>query len=81
MHILEEKVRAAKKHGRPALIPFITAGFPDRERFLDVLRELDGSGADVIEIGVPFPIPWRTDQSWKKLRMTPWRTESTCAES
>ena len=57
MHILEEKVRAAKKHGRPALIPFITAGFPDRERFLDVLRELDGSGADVIEIGVPFSDP------------------------
>ncbi len=57
MHILEQKVLAAKRYGRPALIPFITAGFPDREHFWEVLGELDRSGADVIEIGVPFSDP------------------------
>ena len=57
MHILEEKIRAAKKAGRLALIPFVTAGFPDRERFWGVLRELDEAGADIIEIGVPFSDP------------------------
>ena len=57
MHILEEKIRAAKKAGRLALIPFVTAGFPDRERFWGVIRELDEAGADIIEIGVPFSDP------------------------
>ena len=57
MHILEEKILAAKKEGRTALIPFVTAGFPSRERFWDVLHELDRSGADILEIGVPFSDP------------------------
>ena len=57
MHILEEKIRAAKNEGRLALIPFVTAGFPSRERFWDIICELDEAGADVIEIGVPFSDP------------------------
>ena len=57
MHILEEKIRAAKASGRLALIPFVTAGFPSREQFWSVIRELDEAGADVIEIGVPFSDP------------------------
>ena len=57
MHILEENIRAAGAAGRMALIPFVTAGFPSRERFWDILRELDESGADVMEIGVPFSDP------------------------
>ena len=57
MHILEEKILAAKEAGRTALIPFITAGFPTLDSFWSVVRELDASGADVIEIGVPFSDP------------------------
>lgn len=57
MHFLEAKIRSARETGRMALIPFVTAGFPTRERFWDILRELDDSGADVIEIGVPFSDP------------------------
>lgn len=57
MHILEEKIRSANAAGRTALIPFVTAGFPSRERFWSVLRELDEAGADIIEIGVPFSDP------------------------
>lgn len=57
MHILEEKIRAANAAGRTALIPFVTAGFPSRESFWPVIRMLDASGADIIEIGVPFSDP------------------------
>ncbi|WP_446424415.1 tryptophan synthase subunit alpha [Mailhella sp.] len=57
MHILEAKIREARAAGRLALIPFVTAGFPSRERFWGVLRELDEAGADIIEIGVPFSDP------------------------
>lgn len=57
MHILEEKIRMANSQGRSALIPFLTAGFPDRATFWPTLMELDENGADIIEIGVPFSDP------------------------
>lgn len=57
MHTLEAKIRAANAAGRPALIPFLTAHFPDRAAFWTAFDELDGGGADIIEIGVPFSDP------------------------
>ncbi len=57
MHILEEKILAAKRSGRTALIPFLTAGFPTVDTFWSTVRELDACGADIIEIGVPFSDP------------------------
>lgn len=54
---LKECIEAANKQGRIARVPFLTAGFPDSERFFPALRELDDSGADIIEIGVPFSDP------------------------
>lgn len=57
MHPLEQKIRKAKKEGRIAIIPFLTAGFPNREDFWKYLEELDQGGADIIEIGVPFSDP------------------------
>jgi tryptophan synthase alpha chain len=47
----------AKAEGRPALVPFVTAGYPNlamTERLLPALVE---GGADVIEIGIPFSDP------------------------
>ncbi|MDM9381243.1 tryptophan synthase subunit alpha [Chlorogloeopsis sp. ULAP01] len=40
-----------------ALIPFITAGDPDIETTAEALRVLDRSGADIIELGVPYSDP------------------------
>lgn len=57
MHTLEARIRAANAAGRPALIPFLTAHFPDRAAFWGAFDELDGGGADIIEIGVPFSDP------------------------
>lgn len=54
---LEQRIREANKQGRKALIPFLPGGFPDKERFWKELQALDASGADVIEIGVPFSDP------------------------
>jgi tryptophan synthase alpha chain len=39
------------------LIPFITAGDPDLETTAEALRILDRSGADIIELGVPYSDP------------------------
>ncbi|MDR0816730.1 MAG: tryptophan synthase subunit alpha [Desulfovibrio sp.] len=57
MNTLEEKIRSAAAAGRTALIPFLTAGFPDKTRFWPTIMELDDNGADIIEIGVPFSDP------------------------
>ncbi|WP_164561751.1 tryptophan synthase subunit alpha [Nitratidesulfovibrio vulgaris] len=54
---LERRIREAQAAGRPALIPFLTAGFPTPERFWDELEALDAAGADIIEVGVPFSDP------------------------
>ena len=54
---LGDTIRQAQASGRKALIPFLPAGFPDKERFWSELRELDASGADIIEIGIPFSDP------------------------
>lgn len=57
MHLLEEKIRKAHNSGRTAVIPFLTAGFPEEDSFWKHLEELDRAGADIIEIGVPFSDP------------------------
>jgi tryptophan synthase alpha chain len=49
-------IRAANRDGRPAIVAFMTAGFPDREGFVERLQQV-ASAADVIEIGVPFTDP------------------------
>jgi tryptophan synthase alpha chain len=41
---------------RPALIPFLTSGFPDSARFLDALETVTRE-ATVCEIGIPFSDP------------------------
>ena len=56
-----ERIRAAlardvKTGGRPALVAFITAGYPEPSEFLEVLKTVS-SAADAIEIGVPFSDP------------------------
>jgi tryptophan synthase alpha chain len=48
---------ACREQERAALVLYVTAGHPDRERGLDVLLALADAGADVIELGVPFSDP------------------------
>jgi tryptophan synthase alpha chain len=42
--------------GSPALVAFITAGYPEPREFLSLLRAVAGA-ADAVEIGVPFSDP------------------------
>lgn len=49
-------IRAAATKDRPAVVGFMTAGFPDRRGFQDNLRAI-ASSADVVEIGIPFTDP------------------------
>lgn len=49
-------IRAAHARGTPALVAFLTAGYPSRERFREHLAAI-AEAADVVEIGVPFTDP------------------------
>ena len=46
-----------KKEGGSGLVTFLTAGDPDFETSLQILQKLPASGADVIELGMPFSDP------------------------
>ncbi len=47
---------ALRARRRAALIPYLTAGFPDRATSLAALRAADRRG-DILEVGVPFSDP------------------------
>ena len=49
--------QSLRHNSQCALIPFITAGDPDLETTAQALRILDQSGADLIELGVPYSDP------------------------
>lgn len=46
-----------KAEGRKALIPYITAGDPDRDLTVPLMHTMVEAGADIIELGVPFSDP------------------------
>lgn len=48
---------AAREGERAALMPYMMAGFPDRETSLAVAAAYAESGADLVELGVPFSDP------------------------
>jgi tryptophan synthase alpha chain len=49
-------IRAAAARGEPALVGYLTAGFPSRRQFKECLAAV-ASVCDVVEIGVPFSDP------------------------
>ena len=49
--------KACRTDGQPALIPYVTAGYPTRTSTVQVLDALANHGADVIELGIPFSDP------------------------
>jgi len=53
---LSSAIRAAVDRGEPALVAFMTAGFPQVDKFAEHLHAV-ASVADVVEIGVPFTDP------------------------
>jgi len=49
-------IRKAREAGRPAIVAYVTAGFPTKESFAKNLQAV-AAVADVIEVGVPFSDP------------------------
>lgn len=49
-------IAATNDDGRTALVPFITAGYPHPDTFIETLKAVASVG-DVVELGVPFSDP------------------------
>lgn len=54
---VRRKLEELKRQGRKAFIPYIMAGDPNLEETKRRLKILEDSGADLIELGVPFTDP------------------------
>jgi tryptophan synthase alpha chain len=54
---IAQRFARLKADGRRAFVPYVTAGHPDRARSVALLQGLEESGADVVEVGVPFSDP------------------------
>jgi tryptophan synthase alpha chain len=48
---------AARAEGRAALMPYLMGGFPNRDTSIAVAEAYAASGADLVELGVPFSDP------------------------
>lgn len=53
---LSAAIGRANDEGRTALVPFITAGYPEPKDFIDTLKSVASVG-DVVELGIPFSDP------------------------
>lgn len=54
---IDQTFARLKAEGRGALVTFITAGDPDYDTSLSMLKGLPAAGADIIELGMPFSDP------------------------
>ena len=55
--LIASTFQALKQQNQKALIPFLTADYPNRTEFLRLLHGLPNAGATIIEIGIPFSDP------------------------
>ena len=57
MSRIDATLAALKAQGRTALIPYVTAGFPQADVTPELMHAMVEGGADIIELGVPFSDP------------------------
>ena len=57
MNRIDKKFKDLKKSGRKAFIAYITAGDPDLKATERMAIALEGSGVDILELGIPFSDP------------------------
>ena len=57
MSRLKQITKNANQKSRKLLIPYLVAGDPNKETTIDLMHALVSSGADIIELGIPFSDP------------------------
>lgn len=54
---IAEAFARARAEGRPALIPFVPAGWPEADATPEIVEAAIAGGADILELGLPFSDP------------------------
>jgi tryptophan synthase alpha chain len=54
---IDRRMATLKEEGRPALVTYFMGGDPDYDTSLSIMKALARSGADIIELGMPFSDP------------------------
>lgn len=54
---ISQTFERGRSRGRAMLMPYFTLGYPDAERSVDIIRAVAQSGADLLELGMPFSDP------------------------
>nr|YP_010619806.1 Tryptophan synthase alpha subunit [Symphyocladia marchantioides]WAX03819.1 Tryptophan synthase alpha subunit [Symphyocladia marchantioides] len=54
MNLISQILQEKRQNSKCALIPFVTAGYPNIELTIETLCMLDKKGADIIELGIPY---------------------------
>lgn len=57
MSRLTDLTRQLRREGARTVVPFLTAGYPDRETFARLTGAVAAAGCRIMEIGVPFSDP------------------------
>ncbi|MCX7797468.1 MAG: tryptophan synthase subunit alpha [Melioribacter sp.] len=57
MSYIKNYIENLNKNSRKALSIFLTAGFPSKNNFIEIARTVLTSGADILELGIPFSDP------------------------
>ncbi len=57
MNRIEERLNQLKEKGEKAFITYMTAGLPDMEKSMELLKAQEEAGIDIVEIGIPFSDP------------------------
>ena len=54
---IDARLAELKREGRAGFVTFVTAGDPDLKTSAEIIKQLPASGADLIELGMPFSDP------------------------
>lgn len=57
MNALDALTGSIRQRGDKALVPFLTAGYPDEDTFIRLLDAVAEAGCPLVEIGIPFSDP------------------------
>lgn len=57
MNRIEERMSQLDKTGEKALVTYITAGLPDIDTTIAIVKAQEEAGVDVVELGIPFSDP------------------------
>jgi tryptophan synthase alpha chain len=78
---IEAAFAAARAAGRIALVPYVVAGYPDAATSLSISLAAIDSGADVLEIGLPYSDPLADGTTLQRASASAIRAGATFARS